>query len=45
MKFQMTSEVNWLKIEIDHVTPISSFNVSEDEKLGEAFKWINNQAF
>ena len=34
---QMTPEMNWLNIEIDHVMPICLFDVSKDEELKEAF--------
>ena len=30
-------------IEIDRVGPISMFDVSKDEELGEAFNWKNTQ--
>ena len=39
----MTTEMNWRNIDIDHVRPISSFDVSKDEELGEAFNWKNTQ--
>ena len=35
----MKPEVDWLNIEIDHVKPILSFDVSNDEELKEAFNW------
>ena len=41
--FQMTPEMNWSNIEIDHVKPICMFDVSKDEKLKEAFNWKNTQ--
>ena len=43
IEYQMTPEMNWLNIEIDHVRPISSFDVSKDEELKEAFCWKNTQ--
>ena len=35
--------MNWSKIEIDHVKPICTFDLSKDEELGEAFNWKNTQ--
>ena len=43
IKFQMTPEMNWTNIEIDHVKPICTFDLSDDEQLKEAFNWINTQ--
>ena len=40
---QMTPEMNWTSIEIDHVKPICMFDVSKDEELKEAFSWKNTQ--
>ena len=37
--YQMTSEMNWHKIHIDHVKPNNSFVVSKDEELHNAFSW------
>ena len=39
----MTPEMNWCKIEIDHVKAICMFDVSDDEQLKEAFNWRNTQ--
>ena len=36
---QMTAEMNWTNIEIDHVKPICMFDVTKDEDLKEAFCW------
>ena len=41
IKFQMTSDINWTNIEIDHVKPICIFDGSKDEELREAFNWKN----
>ena len=41
--WQMTPEMKWSNIEIDHVKPICMFDVSKDEELREAFCWKNNQ--
>ena len=43
IEYQMTPEMNWSNIEIDHVEAISLFDVSKDEELGEAFNWKNTQ--
>ena len=40
---QMTPELNWSNIEIDHVKTICFFVVSDDEQLKEAFNWRNTQ--
>ena len=37
IEYQMTSEMNWSNIEIDHVKSICLFDVSKDEELKEAF--------
>ena len=39
----MSPEMNWSKIEIDHLKPIRLFDVSKDEELREAFNWKNTQ--
>ena len=39
----MCPEMNWSNIEIDHVKPISSFDVTRDEGMREAFNWMNTQ--
>ena len=41
--FQMTPEMNWNNIHVDHVKPISSFKISNDNELLEAFNWRNTQ--
>ena len=43
IEFQFTQEMNWSKIEIDHVKPICLFDVSKDEELKEALSWKNTQ--
>ena len=43
LEFQFTPEMNWEKIEIDHVKPICIFDVTKDEELKEAFNWRNTQ--
>ena len=41
--WQMTPEMNWSNIEIDHVKAICIFDVIKDEELKEAFNWKNTQ--
>ena len=43
IEFQMTPEMNWSNIGIDHVKPICLFNISDDEELKLAFKWKNTE--
>ena len=43
IEYQMTPEMNWSNIEIDHVQAICLFDVSKDEELREAFNWKNTQ--
>ena len=43
IEFQMTPEMNWSNIEIDHVKAICMFDVSDEEQLKEAFNWKNTQ--
>ena len=43
IKFQMSPDMTWDNIEIDHVKPICMFDVSDDEQLKEAFSWKNTQ--
>ena len=43
IEWQMTPDTTWDNIEIDHVRPISSFDISDDEQLKEAFNWRNTQ--
>ena len=45
IEWQMTPEMNWSNIEIDHVKAISLLDVSKDEELGEAFDWKNTQPY
>ena len=44
IEFQMTPQMNWSNIEIDHVKAICLFNVSDDEELKLAFNWKNTQS-
>ena len=43
IEFQMTPEMNWSNIEIDHVKPIWMFDVAKDEELKLAFSCKNTQ--
>ena len=43
IEWQMTPDMNWSNIEIDHVKPICMFDVTKDEELREAFNWKNTQ--
>ena len=43
IEWQMTPDMTWDNIENDHVRPISSFDISDDEQLKEAFNWRNTQ--
>ena len=42
-KSHFTPEMPWDNIELDHVKPICTFNISNDEELGDAFSWKNTQ--
>ena len=39
----MSTEITWNTIPIDHAQPSSSFDVSNEEGLREAFNWTNSQ--
>ena len=43
IEWQMTPEMNWQIIEIDHVKAICVFDISTDEDLKFAFNWKNTQ--
>ena len=43
IKFQLTSEMNWTNVKIDHVKLICMFDKSKDEGIREGFCWKNNQ--
>ena len=45
IEYQMTPEMNWTIIEIDHVKAICMFDVSDDEQLKEAFRWKNTEHY
>ena len=40
---QMTPEMNWSTIQIDHVKAICLFDISKDEQIREAFNWKSTQ--
>ena len=39
IEYPMTPEMNWSNVDIDHVRPICMSNISDGEKLREAFNW------
>ena len=43
IEWQFTSEMNWTNIELDHVKPICTFQVSNDKQLKKTFSWKNTQ--
>ena len=43
IQWQMTPDMTWGNIEIDHIKPICMFDVTKDEELREAFIWKNTQ--
>ena len=43
IEWQMTSDMTWENIEIDHVKPVCLFDVSKDDELREAFNWKKTQ--
>ena len=43
IEWQMTPDMTWNNIEIDHVKPICLFDVTKHEELKEAFNWKNTQ--
>ena len=43
IEWQMTPDMTWNNIQIDHVKPICLFDVTKDEELKEAFNWKNTQ--
>ena len=43
IEWQTTPDMTSENSEIDHVRPIPSFNISDDEQLKEAFTWRNTQ--
>ena len=43
IEWQMIPEMKWGNFFIDHVRCISSFDISKDEELKEAFNWKNTQ--
>ena len=43
IEFQMTPDITWNNIEIDHIKAICLFDISKDEELREAFNCKNSQ--
>ena len=43
IEFQITLDMTWDNIEIDHVKVFFMFDMSNDEQLKEAFSWKNTQ--
>ena len=43
IEWQMTQEMNWSNIEVDHIKPICMFDLSKDEEFRKAFNWKNTQ--
>ena len=43
IEWQMTLDMNWTNIDINHVKPLCLFDVSKDEELKEAINWKNTQ--
>ena len=43
IEYQMTPEMSWINIELDRVQLVCIFNVSNEEKLTDGFRWKNTQ--
>ena len=43
IEWQMTPDMTWDNLEVDHVKPICTFNILDDEDLKLAFNWKNTQ--
>ena len=43
IEWQMTPDMTWNNIQIDHIKPICLFDITKDEELKEAFNWKNTQ--
>ena len=43
IEFLMTTEMSWTNIELDHVRPLSSFNLTDPDQLKEAAHFSNIQ--
>ena len=43
IEYQMTPEMIWSNIEIDHLKLIHLFDISNNDELKEAFCWKNTQ--
>ena len=42
-EFKISPEMTWNSIDINHVKPISSYDVSNDKGLRKTCKWIDSQ--
>ena len=42
--YQMSPEIIWENIEIDHVKSFSSFVISKNGELLEAYDWVNTES-
>ena len=45
IEYQLTPEMNWSVIEVDHLKPVCSVDVSNKLELKETFNWIKTQNF
>ena len=45
IEWQMTPDMNWTNIDLNHLKPNCMVYVSKDEELGEASNWKNTQPF
>ena len=45
IEFLMTSEMTWESIDLDHIRPLSSFDLTDPEQLKEAAHYTNIQPF
>ena len=43
IEYQMSPEMNWNNIDIDHVKPIALFDLSKEKRMREAINWKNTQ--
>ena len=43
IEFQVSPNMIWSNIEMTQLKPFSSFDVTNDKELKEAFNWLNSQ--
>ena len=43
IEYQLTPEMNWKDIDIDHARHTPSIDISNDRELKESFNWKNTQ--